>query len=265
MGNSVKPWPFYKEPIYYTGLVTLIFIGLFLYSVFGENFSSNWITVFILSALVFGGLTYFMWRTKCPNCKRPFVKKEKLEWKEDLGTRKEPYKYYSKVYEYSDGTTEKVPGSEKTIMRDKKYDKHYYICRKCGYGSEKEWNEETGKWLGEDPKPKRIKVKGDSMGFGPNLFEEDSYEHGGKRKTIPKGVKEDLWIRHFGKRYKGNCFVCGDKIETKKFEAGHVVPVSKGGTDKLSNLKPICSKCNKGMSNMNLYKYKKKYYQKNKK
>jgi hypothetical protein len=33
------------------------------------------------------------------------------------------------------------------------------------------------------------------------------------------------------------------------FEVGHNVPRSKGGTDNLDNLRPICSSCNKSMGN----------------
>lgn len=262
--NNTEPLPFYKEPLYYTGLVALIGIGLVIYSIVGNNVSSNLMVPSVVVAFIFGAATYFMWDTRCPHCKRPFSKKEQIEWKEDLGIKKEPYNYHSKVYKYSDGTTENVPGSQKTIMRDRKYDRHYYICKKCEYGSDKEWKEEKGQWLGEAPKPQYIKKKGSSIEFGSNLFEDDTYEYKGKRRSIPKGVKEDLWIRHFGKKYKGNCLVCNSVIDTKRFEAGHVKSVANGGSDNISNLKPICTKCNRAMGTMNLNEYKQVYYSKKK-
>ena len=262
MVKNTEPLPFYKEPLYYTGLIALIGIGLVIYSFSGNSVSSNLMVPSVLVTFIFGAATYFMWDTRCPHCKRPLSKKEKIEWREDLGIKKEPYTYHTKVYKYSDGTTEKVPESEKTIMRDKKYDRHYYICKKCEYGSDKEWKDEKGQWLGKAPKPQYIKKKGSLTEFGLNLFDDDPYENNKKRKNIPKAVKQDLWIRHFGKKYKGNCFVCNRVIETHNFEAGHIKSVANGGSDNISNLKPICMKCNRSMGTMNLHDYKKKYYKK---
>ena len=262
MVNDTEPLPFYKEPLYYTGLIVIISIGLVIYSIVGNNVSSNLMIPSVVVAFIFGAATYFMWNTRCPNCKRPFSKTEQKEWEEDLGIKKEPYTYHSKMYKYSDDSTEPVPDSKKMIMRDKKYDKHYYVCKKCEYGSNKEWTEIKWGWLGEEPQIQYIQKKGQSKGFGLDLFEEDTYEYEGQRKKIPKGVKEDLWIRHFGKKYFGNCFVCGDAIETKRFEAGHIKSVANDGSDNISNLKPICMKCNRAMGTMNLYEYKNKYYSK---
>lgn len=44
------------------------------------------------------------------------------------------------------------------------------------------------------------------------------------------------------RRYKGVCWVCGGFGS----EIDHVVPRSLGGSDHKENLRPICSKCNKG-------------------
>jgi 5-methylcytosine-specific restriction endonuclease McrA len=38
------------------------------------------------------------------------------------------------------------------------------------------------------------------------------------------------------------CHVCGDPAA----EVDHVVPLSAGGSDRLSNLRPICGPCNRG-------------------
>ncbi|MDD3175951.1 MAG: HNH endonuclease signature motif containing protein [Candidatus Nanoarchaeia archaeon] len=258
--NNAEPLPFYKEIVYYVGLVALISFGLVIYSVIGTNMNSHLMISSMLSALIFGSLAYFMWATKCPYCKRSFSKKEQIEWKEDLGIKKEPYVFYSKMYKYSDGSTEPIENSKKTIMRDKKYDRQYYVCKTCKYGKDKEWSEIKSKWLGEEPKIQYVNKKGNSKGFGIDLFEEDSYEYRGKRKNIPRAVKEDLWIKHFGKKYFGNCLVCGTTMETNKFEAGHIKSVANGGSDNMSNLKPICMKCNRAMGTRNLYEYKNEYY-----
>jgi len=84
-----------------------------------------------------------------------------------------------------------------------------------------------------------------------------------KRKTIPKKVKDDLWILYFGEdNAKGKCYICKTEIHISKFEAGHVTSDSNGGEPIIENLRPICGPCNKSMGEENLYLYKNKYYPK---
>lgn len=40
----------------------------------------------------------------------------------------------------------------------------------------------------------------------------------------------------------GECWRCGGPAT----EVDHVVPIRDGGTDRLDNLRPVCSKCNRG-------------------
>ncbi len=256
---DIEPLEYYKNPLYILGGITLITVIievlLFMYS---TNTSLK--IYFIIVPILSGMGTYHIYNTQCPRCKRIFTKNENTEWEEDLGIKKEPYTYYEREFQYEDGTTEDDESSQKTIMREKKYDRHYFICKKCNHGSNKEWKEDYWIWLGEEPPIKTIKKKGSAMDFGLDLFNDDSYEHQGKRKSIPKSVKKDLWIRNFGKKYKGNCFVCSKSIDTHRFEAGHIKAVAKGGSDNISNLKPICMSCNRSMGTMNLHDFKNKYY-----
>lgn len=69
------------------------------------------------------------------------------------------------------------------------------------------------------------------------------------RRAIPKALREQVWIVHLGKVFETKCKVkwCENKITPFDFEVGHNVPVSKGGTNDIDNLRPICSKCNKSM------------------
>ncbi len=80
-----------------------------------------------------------------------------------------------------------------------------------------------------------------------------------KRKHIPKSIRNIVWKKYNGQRYNGRCFVCPNKINTHTFHLGHVVAFSRGGSDKISNLRPICSSCNLSMKDMNLYDFKKRY------
>ena len=59
---------------------------------------------------------------------------------------------------------------------------------------------------------------------------------------------------------QGTCEVCGIIINSKRFEAGHVRSVYDGGKNIVSNLRCICSTCNKSMGTMNLDLFKKIYF-----
>lgn len=71
------------------------------------------------------------------------------------------------------------------------------------------------------------------------------------KKSIPKALKEQVWISYLGKRFERKCYVkwCKNKITPFDFHVGHNKPESKGGTLDLSNLRPICSRCNYSMNN----------------
>lgn len=82
-----------------------------------------------------------------------------------------------------------------------------------------------------------------------------------RRATIPKTVKDRLWDTTFGSHAgDGACYVCGALINSKRFEAGHVVSVFHGGATTLDNLRCICSSCNKSMGVQHLEKFKSIYF-----
>jgi hypothetical protein len=52
-------------------------------------------------------------------------------------------------------------------------------------------------------------------------------------------VKNKVWDLHIGKdKGLGNCYTCSKEINSKHYERGHVVAVSKGGSDNVDNLRP---------------------------
>ena len=71
------------------------------------------------------------------------------------------------------------------------------------------------------------------------------------KNSIPKALREQVWLKINGKRYKNKCYIgwCKNEIDVFNFHVGHNIPESKGGKTVLSNLKPICSRCNLSMSN----------------
>ncbi len=71
-----------------------------------------------------------------------------------------------------------------------------------------------------------------------------------KRPIIPKALKEQVWLKYNGRVFDSKCYVpwCKNKITVYDMECGHNIPHSKGGPTTLENLRPICSRCNKSMS-----------------
>ena len=69
--------------------------------------------------------------------------------------------------------------------------------------------------------------------------------------NIAKAVKEQIWIQHFGETFRHKCYIpwCTNSLTPFSFHAGHDVPRSKGGTNTIDNLFPICSSCNCSMGN----------------
>lgn len=72
-----------------------------------------------------------------------------------------------------------------------------------------------------------------------------------KKSNIPKAIREQVWIKNFGKKFEHKCYInwCSNKINVFDFHVGHDIPESEGGELAVSNLKPICSRCNLSMSN----------------
>ena len=72
-----------------------------------------------------------------------------------------------------------------------------------------------------------------------------------KKTKIPKALREQVWITHFGKTFEHKCYIkwCSNIITAFDFETGHNIPESKGGKTVIENLFPLCSRCNKSMNN----------------
>jgi hypothetical protein len=74
-----------------------------------------------------------------------------------------------------------------------------------------------------------------------------------RKAKIAKALREQVWINHIGKKFETSCMVpwCSNKINVFDFHCGHNIPESCGGTTDISNLVPICSRCNLSMGNKN--------------
>jgi len=101
---------------------------------------------------------------------------------------------------------------------------------------------------------------------------ESILERGGRpshpvpRTPVPKSVKERVWAIHIGMdKAEGKCFAgCGRTIHMMDFEVGHNKAVSKGGSNRLDNLRPICKKCNRSMRTRSIEEFKREHFSKSK-
>jgi 5-methylcytosine-specific restriction endonuclease McrA len=77
-----------------------------------------------------------------------------------------------------------------------------------------------------------------------------------KKKAIPKAIREQLWIQKVGRKFETKCKTtwCRNKINVFDFQAGHDLPECRGGTTEISNLQPICSRCNLSMGSQHTFK-----------
>jgi 5-methylcytosine-specific restriction endonuclease McrA len=72
------------------------------------------------------------------------------------------------------------------------------------------------------------------------------------KQKIPKALREQVWIKHFGKKFENKCYIdwCKNIINVYDFQCGHNIPESKGGSTTLDNLHPLCSRCNQSMNDV---------------
>ncbi len=76
-------------------------------------------------------------------------------------------------------------------------------------------------------------------------------EGGGRqaKERIPRALREQVWLTWAGRRFDRQCLVpwCRNVMTVFDFHVGHNIPESKGGATELSNLRPICARCNLSM------------------
>lgn len=55
--------------------------------------------------------------------------------------------------------------------------------------------------------------------------------------------------------YEGKCAICGEPVSRKKMTISHKVPLSRGGTNGISNLMLACWTCNHMKNNLELEEF----------
>jgi len=82
-----------------------------------------------------------------------------------------------------------------------------------------------------------------------------------KKKPIPKAVRKIIWDTYIGPDIiRHRCLCCKRAlIDNMSFDCGHIVSEKDGGTQEITNLRPICSACNNSMGTQNMIEYIKTY------
>ena len=77
------------------------------------------------------------------------------------------------------------------------------------------------------------------------------------KKAIPAALRNTVWNEYNGvNNSQSECYVgCGTIISMQNFECGHIEAERFGGQTTLSNLRPICSTCNKSMGTKNMLQF----------
>lgn len=83
----------------------------------------------------------------------------------------------------------------------------------------------------------------------PVDFTKDNKEKNGKSNVSRSAISPKLRFEVL-RRDKFVCQYCGACGPDVELEVDHVIPVSRGGTDEMSNLKTTCFNCNRGKGDM---------------
>ena len=88
-----------------------------------------------------------------------------------------------------------------------------------------------------------------------NKIKDDGYIKNINSKNAKIRLK--LWYETYGNTRYANCYCCDKSMELNDpaWHCGHILSRKNGGTFDLSNLKPICVKCNLDMGIQNMYQY----------
>lgn len=76
-------------------------------------------------------------------------------------------------------------------------------------------------------------------------------------KHLPVSVRNAVWSLYIGpEEGKGLCYCCGlEPILRSNFECGHILSRKNGGSNKIQNLRPVSSACNKSMGSKNMVQF----------
>ncbi len=82
------------------------------------------------------------------------------------------------------------------------------------------------------------------------------------RRKFTKAERKKIWNEHVGPfetTFSGPCYTkCGSVIYRDDFHMAHCVALKKGGSNELSNIRPVCKDCNLSMGTGDLHEFSNK-------
>lgn len=82
-----------------------------------------------------------------------------------------------------------------------------------------------------------------------------------RKKIVPKVLKDLVWDMNIGReRGLGECYVCSQELDSKKFHCGHIISEKNGGKIELNNLRPVCATCNLSIGTRNMDEFRDIYF-----
>jgi 5-methylcytosine-specific restriction endonuclease McrA len=83
---------------------------------------------------------------------------------------------------------------------------------------------------------------------------------GYKKESIPKTLRNCLWINYYADARTGKCQCCKrENISIDNYHVGHIIAECNHGTTTLDNLIPLCMLCNTSIQKQNVNDFIKKY------
>lgn len=83
-----------------------------------------------------------------------------------------------------------------------------------------------------------------------------------KANSIPKKIRTLVWNEYIGKEIGESKCICCNKtmIDKAEFHCGHILAQANGGTNTVSNLRPICSGCNTSMGTRDMNEFCREFF-----
>ena len=81
-----------------------------------------------------------------------------------------------------------------------------------------------------------------------------------KKESIPKTIRNCLWINYYSDARIGKCQCCKrETISIDNYHVGHISAEANHGTTTLDNLIPLCMLCNTSIQKQNVHDFIKRY------
>jgi 5-methylcytosine-specific restriction endonuclease McrA len=138
---------------------------------------------------------------------------------------------------------------------DKNHPYQIYCCRKCKRyvnnnteqtrKAQEEWKANNKEYFVRyrQNNPRQYK-ESDSRHYRGSLHRRTAYIRRRAMKYNAEGSHTRIQFYIVCMKHRWRCKYCGCKLNKKTATADHIIPLSKGGSDDISNIAPACRPCN---------------------